>query len=270
MRKTPIINLEHKILIIMNNPAFVILFFYFLGDTPEMWVYIIVFILSFIVMKLQGTQISQVVLKSLFMLFTSIGFLASCETENNPMLESYIDKQNIIYEAEKRSELIVWNLDVVNSQFEIPNYGLDPLFLPENAFIATNQDHSLSLRSHCQKIELQSSEYENISRHLTHYENLQNDVLELANELQKQVIDSLNAYKLSLSERLNGGTLTQVQYDLLLTNSEETFLLNLRHSYNESRIFITSSNHLHTVLVDLEKSLSKKSWDRLLSRLKEK
>jgi hypothetical protein len=270
MRKTPVINLEHKTLIIMDNPAFVILFFYFLGDTPKKWVYIIVFILSFIVMKLQGTQISQVVLKSLFMLFTSIGFLASCETENNPMLESYIDKQNIIYEAEKRSDLIVWNLDVVNSQFEIPNYGLDPIFLPENAFLLMDKEPSMSLRSHCKQIELQSSEYENISRHLTHYENLQNDILDLAIELQQQAINSLNAYKSSLLDRLNGGTLTQVQYDLLLTNSEGTFILNLRHRYNESRIFTTSSSNLHTVLNDLEKSLSKKSWDRLLSLLKEK
>lgn len=221
-------------------------------------------------MKLQGTHHLKLKANRLFVFCLFIGFLASCETENNPMLESYIDKQNIVYEAEKRSELIVWNLDVANSKFEIPNYGLDPLFLPEDAFTIMVQAQSISLRSHCNKAEIQGSEQENISRHLTQYENLQNEVIDLANELQLQAIDSLNAYKSSLTERLNGGTLTQVQYDLLLTNAKETFLLNLRHRYNESRIFITSSNHLHTVLDDLEKSLSKKSWDRLLSRLKEK
>ena len=221
-------------------------------------------------MKLQGTHNLKLKANYLFVFCLFIGFLASCETERNPMLESYIDKQNIVYEAEKRSELIVWNLNVANSKFEIPNHGLDPLFLPEDAFTIKAQDHSISLRSYCNKAELQSSEQENISRHLAQYENLQNEVLDLANELQQQTIDSLNAYKSSLSARLNGGTLTQVQYDLLLTNSRETFLLNLRHRYNEGRIFITSSNHLHTVLDDLEKSLSKKSWDRLLSSLKEK
>ena len=221
-------------------------------------------------MKLQGTHNLKLKANYLFVFCLFIGFLASCETERNPMLESYIDKQNIVYEAEKRSELIVWNLDVANSKFEIPNFGLDPLFLPEDAFTIKVQDYSSTLRSHCNKAEFQSSEQENISRNLTQYENLQNEVLDLANELQQQAIDSLNAYKSSLSDRLNGGTLTQVQYDLLLTNAEETFLINLRHRYNESRIFITSSNHLHLVLDDLEKSLSKKSWDRLLSRLKEK
>lgn len=198
-----------------------------------------------------------------------IGFFASCETEQNPMASSYIDKQNIVYNAEKRSELLVWELDASRGILTIPNDGLDPLFLPESYPFKNELNTSKPLRRYSKQSQLSESELERIAPYLTYFENQQNEIIMVSKELQKSCLDSLAIFKNELLIRLNEGTVTQVQYDLLLTKSEETFIVNLRHRYNESRILTTSSSNLHKVLNDLEKSLSKKSWESLISQLKQ-
>lgn len=195
------------------------------------------------------------------------GFFASCETEQNPIKSSHLHKQNIVYNAEKRTDLLIWKLDVDQAVLTIPNDGLDPLFLPENYSFNNLSNTVKPLRYFCKQSQLSETEFEKISPSLIYYENQQHAIIEVARELQKSCLDSLDNFKKDLSNRLNEGTITQVQYDLLLTKSEETFLINLRHKYNESRILIASSSNLHKVLDDIEKSLSKKSWESLISHL---
>lgn len=196
-----------------------------------------------------------------------IGFFTSCETEQNPMENSYFDKQNIVYNAEKRTDQLVWELDVNQAILTIPNDGFDPLFLPENYPFKEVSNTTKPLRHFCRQSQFSETEFEKIHPLLNYFENQQNEIIKVARELQKSCLDSLISFKNDLSIRLNEGTITQIQYDLLLTKSEETFLVNLRHKYNESRVLITSSSNLHEVLNNLEKTLSKKSWESLISRL---
>ena len=221
-------------------------------------------------MTTQGIRYLRIIRDSIIGLILSIGFLASCETSPNPMAQSFIDKQNIIYEAEKRSESIVWKIDLENNAIEIPNYGLDPLFIPEPLYLKRESISMNPLKSECKAASLSNSEFENISGYLHAFENSQTEIIELASTLKQNCIDSLILYKSDLNQRLDAGNLTKIQYDLLLTKAEETFVLDLRHRYNESKILTTSASNLREVLNEIEEVLSEKSWGRLTARLKGK
>ncbi len=192
--------------------------------------------------------------------------LISCETYNNPKADAYIQKQTIIYQAENRSDLIVWKLDSENETYVIPFNGIDPIFLPTQTEIGSQQPYK-SLAQYCNGLNLTSSERESIAPYIHQYEKLQKEIYNLTEELKSENINALKSYKSELLSKLNGGTLTQIQYDKLLTETEGTFVTNLRHKYNESKIMIASSTHLHQVLEGIEVSLSEKSWDRFVSLL---
>ena len=221
-------------------------------------------------MKTQGIRYLKITPNSILVLLLGIGFLASCETSPNPRAQSFIDKQNIIYEAEKRTESIVWEIDLEQNSIEMANYGLDPLFIPESLFNNTESNPINPLKTECRNTQFSNSEFENISGYLDAFENRQIEIIDLANSLKQNCIDSLIAYKTSLNQRLNAGNLTQIQYDLLLTKAEETFIQDLRHRYNESKILTTSASNLKVVLNEIEEVLSEKSWGRFMARLKEK
>lgn len=203
-----------------------------------------------------------------FILLVMNGLLSSCEMENNPKADAYIDKQQIVYNAEIRTDLIVWDIDIDNEKISIPNNGLDYLFLPFSQQTPTAVKTAEHLKLYIDQAGLLQSEKENITLALNQYNSRQTEIITLTQELINSQLDSLKRYKIVLLDRLNGGTLTQVQYDQLLTNSKETFIKTLRHSYNESRILIASSQNLHEILNELESILSKRSWDKLVSLVK--
>ena len=204
----------------------------------------------------------------LFISFVFSSLISSCETENNPKADAYIDKQQIVYNAEIRTDLIVWDIDIDNEKIIIPNNGLDDLFLPFSPQNLNDAQSFQNLKFYIDQSALSQAEKEHAARALIQYYILQTEIVGLTQELIDYQLDSLKRYKIVLLARLNGGTLTQVQYDQLLTNSKETFIKTLRHSYNESRILIASSQNLHEVLSELERNLSKKSWDRFVSLVK--
>lgn len=204
---------------------------------------------------------------SIFFVFSLL--LLSCDTQKNPKADAYVQKQTIIYQAENRSDLIIWKIDIEKETYEIPFNGLDPIFLPSLLETSTQQSYK-SLSQYCHELNLNSTERELIAPHIYQYEKLQNDIYWLTEELKNENMLALINYKKELLSRLNGGTLTKIQYDILLTEAQGTFITNLRHSYNESKIFIASTTHLHGVLDGIESSLSEKSWDRFVSLLKEK
>ena len=204
----------------------------------------------------------------LFISFVFSFLFISCETENNPKADAYIDKQQIVYNAEIRTDLIVWDIDIDNEKVVIPNNGLDDLFLPFSPQNLNDAQSMQNLKFYIDKVGVTQAEKEHAARALNQYNIRQTEIVALTQELIDYQLDSLKRYKIVLLDRLNGGTLTQVQYDQLLTNSKETFIKTLRHSYNESRILIASSQNLHEALSELERTLSKKSWDRLVSLVK--
>lgn len=207
----------------------------------------------------------------LFFLFISLiltALMSSCETENNPKADAYINKQQIVYNAEIRTDLIVWDINIQNEKITIPNNGLDDLFLPFSQLNPNNAHQAQHLKFYIDQASVSNTEKENAALSLNHYNVRQTEIIILTQELIQLQLDSLKRYKSVLLDRLNGGTLTQVQYDQLLTNSKETFMTALRHKYVESRIFMESSRNLHEALNDLEISLSKKSWDKLVSLVK--
>ena len=203
-----------------------------------------------------------------FISFVFSFLFISCETENNPKADAYIDKQQIVYNAEIRTDLIVWDIDIENEKILIPNNGLDDLFLPFSPQNINDAQNPQNLKFYIDQAGVSQTEKEHANGALNQYDIRQTEIVGLTQELIDYQLDSLKRYKIVLLDRLNGGTLTQVQYDQLLTNSKETFIKTLRHSYNESRILIASSQNLHEVLNELERTLSKKSWDRLVSLVK--
>lgn len=200
----------------------------------------------------------------------ALNILSSCEVESNPLETAYIDIQQIVINAEKRSESLKWNLDVSNEQFQIENAGLDALFVPAK-FTHNTQDINIrDLRYYInQELSAQEKEASYIESYVSHYESQQQTIITLAQELQQSTLDSLKSYKKNLLKRLNDGTITQIQYDDLLTRSKETFIIYLRHKYQESRIINGSSQNLNEVLNHLPTKLSQKSWERLRTRLKQ-
>ena len=59
-------------------------------------------------MKTQGIRYLKIAPNLILVLLLGVGFLASCETSPNPRAQSFIDKQNIIYEAGKRLPSADW------------------------------------------------------------------------------------------------------------------------------------------------------------------
>jgi hypothetical protein len=206
---------------------------------------------------------------SLCLVFFIVGrFFASCETETNPLVQAALDKQQIVYEAEKRSEMLSWEIHLHTDSILLKQNGLDALYLTASFPLPYSPIKTLTKRIESSGIT--SSEKKSIQAYLLQYENLQNDVIQRSNERIKEAQITFYHEKSRLTTRLNRQEITMVQYDNLITNLRETILKDLRHRYNESRIFTTSSVNLQHVLSDIHLQLSSKSWDRLRSALLEK
>jgi hypothetical protein len=203
---------------------------------------------------------------SLWLGFFILGrFLASCETQENPLLKVHLDKQQWVYEAEKRSEQISWCIHDSLNTFDIPLWGLDDLYHTEKS--KSTWPTIKTLGDHIQKIPLNPSEKQNIIPLLENYELQQNILLDRAkSSIQESELQFLDQKNLILL-RLNRNEINIVQYDSLITIRKKTILEKLRHTYNESSIWTTSSVQLHHVLGEIQRSISDKSWDRLRSTL---
>jgi len=200
--------------------------------------------------------------------------VVSCQKEENPLIVKENQINALVKNAEIESDSIKVCYNPIEKQIHLSQLGLSANYQigTENHYISeqfgSQQKESIAKKSILSAINwstLTSDQFHSIQSEVQNFQNIQEPIINKAQENIAILNDSLKRYINFQTERYNNKSISKAHYDEIMTDVEDTFWTYIRSMYEEDKIYIESSSNYRGLLMKLKGILNEKQWEEFFS-----